>query len=271
MSIALLETLYHQRFEALKSTARKAFIPFTLLGWPNLPTSKRILKTMIDAKPACLELGLPFSDPVADGPVIQQAVSTVLEQGVKISDCLELIAYARSLDAEIPIGLLVYYNTVLARGVDSFFRQVKQAGVNGVLIADLPPEAAEEIWPVAQEYGIALIFIVSPLTTPERLKTILTFAGGFLYVVSRLGITGTEERYDTKLQALLSQIKEQTRLPACVGFGISTPQQAKTMLNLGADGFITGSRLLQIVEETGDDFEPALLSYLKNMVAVTQA
>jgi len=231
---------------------KKAFIPFTLLGWPDMEHSFEMIKTMIDSHVFALELGFPFSDPMSDGPVIQAAASDALNKGFTVDAGFELLKQVRQLDADIPIGLLVYYNLILAKGAEAFFSHAAQAGADSILIPDLPPELAEEVYPFAQKYGIQLIFIVAPLTSPERLHLILNYAGGFLYIVSRLGITGTEARYDDTLKTLLAMVKCHTNLPCCVGFGISTPAQAQAMIDLGADGVITGSRVIQLVEEKQD-------------------
>jgi tryptophan synthase alpha chain len=252
---------YAKAFEPLKARNQKGFIPFTLLGWKDVDTCKTILKQLVECKPVALELGLPFSDPVADGSTIQQAVTETLATGFKIAQGFELIAYARSLDADVPIGLLVYYNTVLAQGLEGFFKQAKQAGADAVLIADLPPEMAYEVKPFADLAGIELVFIVSPLTKPERIQQLATVAGAFFYVVSRLGITGSHATYDANLPATLAMLRKVSRLPLYVGFGISTPEQAKTMMNLGADGVITGSKIIELVEQGGD-----LPAYLASMV-----
>ena len=263
--VSELSNRYEKVFSALKSSGTKGFIPFTLLGWPTMAQSKQIVEQLVAAKPAALELGFPFSDPVADGSTIQQAVSETLATGFKIPQAFELVAYARTLDADIPIGLLVYYNTVLAQGLEHFFSQAKQAGVDAVLIADLPPEMAEEVKPVADAVGIALVFIVSPLTKPDRLTQLAKVAGAFFYVVSRLGITGSQAVYDENLPTLMAMLREHSTLPLYVGFGISTPEQAKTMINLGADGYITGSKIIELVREQGD-----LPAYLQAMVQVGQ-
>jgi tryptophan synthase alpha chain len=255
------------RFQALKEANKKAFIPFTLLGYPTLEDSKKILKTLVDAKPAALELGFPFSDPVADGAVIQSAVTETLANGYTLEDGFEAIAYARGLDAEIPIGVLVYYNTVLSQGEDTFFARLKEAGADACLIADLPPENAEEVKPFADAHGIELIFIVSPLTSADRFQSFAQYAGAFLYVVSRLGITGTEERYDSRLEELIARIREHTNLPLCVGFGISKPEHIEAMKALGFDGMITGSRILQVAQEESQG-GTSLQDYLASMLAV---
>lgn len=258
---------YKQRFDSLKAQGKRAFIPFTLLGWPTSGASLDIIKTMIDAGVSALELGFPFSDPVADGPVIQQAATEALTRGFRVQDGMTQLRAIRALDANIPIGLLVYYNLILAYGVEAFFHDLAQVGVDGVLIPDLPPELMDEVAPFAEANGISLIMIVSPLTSPERLGLVCQYAGGFVYVVSRLGITGVEARYDQDLLGLLDRIRQTTNLPACVGFGVSTPEQAKVMAQLGADGVITGSRVIQLVREAGPArLREVLLPYLQLMV-----
>jgi tryptophan synthase alpha chain len=259
---------FARRFAQLKTTSKKAFIPFTLLGFPTVQRACEVLKTMVDARPAALELGFPFSDPVADGPVIQAAVTEALANGYTIQDAFDGIAYARSLDGELPIGVLVYYNTVLSQGIDDFFKQLKDAGADACLIADLPPEHASEVKPFAEARGIELIFIVSPLTSEDRFDSFVEHAGAFIYVVSRLGITGTEARYDQRLPDLIQRLRQHTDLPLCVGFGISEPEHIIQMKALGFDGMITGSRLIEVAQAEGLGGQ-ALATYLAAMLAAT--
>jgi tryptophan synthase alpha chain len=256
---------FNQAFAQHKAEGRKAFIPFTLLGWPDVETSVDIIKTMIDSGVSALELGLPFSDPLADGPIIQSAAYETLKQGFKVTDAWRILERVRAYDDTIPIGLLVYYNMILAR--PKFFEEAENAGADGVLTVDLPPEMAEEI---AEKTGtLAPIFIVSPLTDENRLARITDVAGGFLYTVSRLGITGTEARYDDTLKALITRVKAHTQLPMCVGFGISTPDQAQQMLQQGADGVITGSRVIQLLQGTAGAAPSTVLTpFLQQMMAV---
>jgi tryptophan synthase alpha chain len=267
-----IDNRYDHRFAELKATGRKAFIPFTLLGWPNREACLDILRTMVESGAAALELGLPFSDPIADGPLIQSAVTETLSRGFRVQEGWELIRAVRELDSEIPIGVMGYYNQILARGAERFFQEAADAGVDGVLVADLPPECVDEIAAVARKFGIALLLMVSPLTTPERIAQILPQAGGFIYVISRLGITGVEARYDEALAGLLTALRAQSNLPFCVGFGISEPEHARKMAELGADGVITGSRIIQLVQDglkRGESFESvrqSLGAYLRSMV-----
>jgi tryptophan synthase alpha chain len=262
---------YGKRFSQLRKEGRKAFIPFTLLGWPDRKRSLEIIKGMIGSGATALELGLAFSDPIADGPTIQHAAFETLSKNFKVTDAFDLLREVRRLDAEVPIGLLLYYNIILAHGIDRFFEHAAAAGVDAVLVADLPPEVADEIAPVAKKNNVKLIFIVSPLTTSDRLELVLKHAGAFLYLVSRLGITGAHERYDTRLKQIIDKVHGSTDLPVCVGFGISTPEQAHAMLALGADGVVTGSRIIDLVGKNIDDSSlESLKSYLSSMVqAVT--
>jgi len=242
---------YEKAFAELQARREKAFIPFTLLGWPTQDACLSQIAAMVESGVTALELGIAFSDPVADGPIIQKAAFETLKQGFNVSDAFALIARVRERFPNIPIGLLVYYNLILAQGTEKFLRSCAQSGVDAILIADLPVESGSEVAPLAKQLGMELIYIVSPLTAPERLDLILSNAGGFLYLVSRLGVTGTDGRNDQKdrrLAEVISQVKRRSKLPVCAGFGISTPDNARSMFRLGADGVITGSRLIQLVE-----------------------
>jgi tryptophan synthase alpha chain len=263
---------YEQRFAELTQRKQKAFVPFTLLGWPDKDVCLESVTTMIASGASALELGLAFSDPVADGPVIQRAAHETLASGFKVEDGFSLLKQIRAVDAGIPIGLLVYYNLVLAYGVEQFFQQCRNVGVDGVLIADLPVENAGEVLPYARQNDIALIYLISPVTTESRLELICQNAGGFLYLVSRLGVTGTKERdeqTDTRLSALIAQVKERSKVPVCAGFGVSKPEHAETMLSLGADGVITGSRVIEIIRsQTGAAAQKQLGSFCREMLDV---
>ncbi|RTL37539.1 MAG: tryptophan synthase subunit alpha [Candidatus Melainabacteria bacterium] len=258
---------YERRFEKLKTENVKAFMPFTVLGWPNKEKSLAIIKTMIESGASALELGFPFSDPVADGPVIAKAAFDTLESGFKTADAFFLISEVRKIDGEIPIGILVYYNNILAFGVEAFFQQAKVAGIDGVLIADLPVESADEVLPIAKANDVDLIFIVSPVTTEERLAKIATNAGGFIYLVSRLGVTGTDKSANnlSNLKSLIGRLKSQSPLPICAGFGVSNKQTATALLEVGVDGVIVGSRVIEVVNQSGDQFSVKLAELFKDL------
>ncbi len=257
---------YARSFAQLAEAGQHALIPFTLLGWPNPETCLRSIDTFVAGGATALELGIAFSDPMADGPTIQQAAKTVLDANFGVSDALALLTRIRAKYPDIPIGLLVYYNLVLARGVARFFAEVAEAGADGVLIADLPAEMAQEVFPAAQANGVDLIGMVSPLTDETRLKQIAAVSGGFLYVVSRLGITGVEARHDQSLSGLLTLIKAHSNLPACVGFGISQPEHVTKMIGMGAKGVIVGSALIERMQATppGDSLE-TIATYLQSL------
>ncbi len=262
---------YRVRFRALQEAKKGAFMPFTVLGWPDEETSFDIIKTMIDTGASALELGIAFSDPVADGPIIQAAAHKVIESGYSVNQALNLVARVRKYDEDIPIGLLVYYNHIMAMGVEKFYARAEECGVDGVLVADLPAESSDEIVGIAAGNNISTIFIVSPLTREERLDKIVKHARGFIYLVSRLGVTGTDERdasRDSRLTALISSIKKATDLPVLAGFGISTPAHAERMMESGADGVITGSKLVDLVAKADPGkMQAELAGYLKGMVA----
>lgn len=255
---------YDNAFAKLSESNRKAFIPFTLLGWPNAEQSFAIIQAMIDGGATALELGFAFSDPVADGPIIQAAAFETIDSGFKLTDAFQLLKRVRAYDANIPIGLLIYYNTVLSQGLGNFYKSAGEAGVDSILIADLPAECAEETADAANSADIAPVFIISPLTDDVRLSAIAQVGRGYLYVVSRLGITGTHEGYDDALQSLLARARKLSALPLCVGFGVSNPEQAGKMIEIGADGVITGSRVIQLMRETKDAGQ--LRDYVKSMV-----
>lgn len=262
---------YRARFRSLQEAKKAAFMPFTVLGWPDEDTSFRIIKTMIDNGASALELGIAFSDPVADGPIIQAAAHKVIESGFTARQALDLVARVREYNADIPIGLLVYYNHIMAMGVEKFFTRADECGVDGVLVADLPAESSDEVVSISTASNIATIFIVSPMTREERLQKIVQHARGFIYLVSRLGVTGTDERdasRDSRLTALIASVKKATDLPVLAGFGISTPAHAEKMIASGADGVITGSKIIDLVSKADPaKMESELAAYLKSMLA----
>lgn len=234
----LYVTLRHKK-------GRPLFVPFVVLGDPNKKQSVQIIQTLIQNGADALELGLPFSDPPADGPVIQAADVRALQSGIKIDDCFQILEEVRSC-TDIPIGLLVYYNLVLQRGTEKFYQDCAQVGVNSVLIADLPLEHAQEVVPLARKHGVAPVFLVSELTTEERLQQIGKLADGYLYVVSYLGVTGvTNSILGENIRAVIQRIRPHTSLPLFVGFGINTAKQAEAAAEAGADGVIVGSRIVK--------------------------
>lgn len=233
-------------FNKLNSTGSKAFIPFTVLGYPDRETSLRSIEAMIENGATMLELGLPFSDPMADGPLIENAAKSVVESGFTTGDAMDLIKEIRTVHREIPIVIMSYFNLAMARGIEQFIKDLKDAGVDGITFVDLPPEEGAIAYQLAIENCIAPIMLVSPLTSEDRLNnSILGHARGYLYVVSRAGITGLSEKHDNKLQSLIAMLKENSKLPVCIGFGISKPEHVEKMLKFGADGVVVGSKLVE--------------------------
>ena len=252
---------YQTLFSALNASNNKAYMPYVMLGYPTVGASLDVAKTLLDNGAHGLEIGFPFSDPMADGIVIQEAGQKALQNGFKTPDGIAAIQQLREAYPNAPFTLMCYYNMLIAKGVDAFIENIAAAGVDGILIPDLPPEAAKEVAPACKKHGVELVLIVSSLSDDKRIDLISQYAGGFLYVVSRLGITGVEARYDDELQNLFKRIKSHSDLPAIVGFGISEPDQAKYMAENGADGVITGSRVVQMAEDL-----TALGSHTQQMV-----
>ena len=259
---------YETVFARLRQYGGKAFIPYTMLGFPNRDLCLQSIQSMIDAGAHALELGLAFSDPLADGPAIQAAAASTIESGFKTKDALNLISEIRESNPTIPITLMCYYNSVLAHGLSDFCKKASSSGVDALLVVDLPPQEAGPLAEQCKVHHLNQIFIISPLTTEQRMASIAEYASGFLYVVSRLGITGVEERYDAGLADLLEMTKRSTDLPMVVGFGVSSPEQAAKMFAIGADGVITGSKIVNImsVAEKGNSSLAELKTFVKSMV-----
>lgn len=255
-------TAYRETFASLK---RSALIPFFVLGDPNYATSLDLIKTAIDAGADILELGIPFSDPIADGPTIQKADMRALANKITPAKALDLIAEA-TRHKSIPVGLLVYYNLVVQYGHEKFFRDFKAAGGSSVLVADLSIDDADEIAPAALATGLETVFMVTPNTTDERLRRIVDMTTGFLYTVSTLGVTGARDTVSDLIGPLIRRIKAATKIPVCVGFGISNAQQARQVADAGADGIIIGSAIVKIVEQNLDN-RPKMLAEVRHFIA----
>lgn len=238
--------------EVFKSLNRAALIPFFVIGDPDAQTSLEIVKAAIDAGADILELGIPFSDPVADGPTIQKADIRALQAGMTPRKALEFIAQV-SAYKPIPIGLLVYYNLIYQYGVKAFLRDFKAAGGTSVLVADMSIDDAEEIAPLALSAGLETVFMATPNCPDERLQQIARYTTGFVYTVSLLGTTGERAGLSNLVKPLIDRLKRITTVPVCVGFGISSPAHARQVADDGADGVIIGSRIVKIIEDHAGD------------------
>jgi tryptophan synthase alpha chain len=239
---------YKQVFSELKERNKTALIPFFVLGDPDFDTSLAIIKASIDAGADILELGIPFSDPIADGPTIQKADIRAIRSGMHVANALELIRKVKE-HKDIPIGLLMYYNLVYQYGTEKFFSDFHEAGVNSVLIADLSIDDVDEIAGPAASAGLDTVFMVTPVTDPERMELIASKTTGFIYTVSVLGVTGSREKLSDTVEGLVGKLKELTNVPICVGFGISTPEHAAAVAKAGADGVIIGSKIVGLIEK----------------------
>lgn len=256
---------YNEMFNRVKEESEGAFIPFVVAGDPDFETSLEIVKTYVDNGADALEIGFPFSDPVADGPTVQDADLRALNSGMTTKRGFEFIKRIREFSS-IPIGLLVYYNLIYKMGVDEFYKNAKESGVNGVLSADLPPEEAETAVRSASKHDVDQIFMVAQTTSNERLQSISKMCSGFLYVVAVMGITGARTNLESSTVELISRVKEHSNLPLAVGFGISKPEHVRSVIDAGSDGAIVASALLNIISHNLQDKE----IMLKEMGAFAQ-
>lgn len=245
-------TTYKQVFSELAKTRTAALIPFFVAGDPDFDMSLKLVRKSIDLGADILELGIPFSDPIADGPTIQKANIRAANNGMNTKKALDFIKEVKRY-RDIPIGLLMYYNLVYQYGVEKFFRDFHRAGVNSVLIADLSIDDAGEIIAPAKQAGLDTVFMVTPNTPPARMKKIVSKTTGFIYAVSLLGVTGSRQTLSGSVEGLVSRLKKLTDVPVCVGFGISSPRHAAAVAAAGADGVIIGSRIVKVIEENLKD------------------
>ncbi|MDD1687343.1 tryptophan synthase subunit alpha [Methanoregula sp.] len=248
-----------------------AFIGFAVAGDPDEATSLRIAKALIDGGTDILELGVPFSDPVADGPMIQRADDRALAAGTTPDTIFRIVKGVRAY-SDVPIVFLTYYNIVHKRGIERFYREAREAGVDGILVADMPVEESEEVTEAAARHGIDPIFLITQTTGDDRIGKIVKKSRGYLYLVSVLGVTGVRDQVSTGAIDLLHRVRRHTDLPLALGFGISTPEHAKTCAAAGADGVIVGSAIVDIVERNLDNpgaMEQRLRNYVMRMKQAT--
>jgi tryptophan synthase alpha chain len=246
-------------FARCAEEGRAAFIPFLMAGDPSLSATAGQLAALAAGGADIIELGVPFSDPIADGPVNQRAAMRALAAGTRLSGILELIARHRD-QLGVPIVLFTYYNPVYARGLERFAEQAAASGVDGVLCVDLPPEEAEgDLVPVLRERGVDTIFLLAPTSTRDRIARVAAASSGFVYYVSRTGTTGERSSLPPDLMRELKRLRRRLDLPLAVGFGISSPAQVAAVSEV-ADGVVVGSALVRLVEQMGEDPDlPAML------------
>jgi len=240
----------------------KAFIGFVTGGDPNIEKTKEFILEMIKAGADLIEIGIPFSDPIAEGPVIQAADNRALASGTTVEKIFTLVAELRK-ETNIPLVFLTYINPVFHYTYDAFFKRCKETGLDGIIIPDLPFEEQAPVRETAIKYGIDLISLIAP-TSEERIKEIAKNATGFIYLVSSMGVTGIRSEITTDLSSITAAIKSVTSIPVAIGFGIHTPSQAKEMARI-ADGVIVGSAIVKIIAQYGENAAQHVYRYVKEM------
>ncbi|MBV7377763.1 tryptophan synthase subunit alpha [Maritimibacter dapengensis] len=250
------------KFEALRAEGKKAFVAYLMAGDPDVETSLAVMKGMPEAGVDIIELGVPFTDPMADGPTIQLAGQRALEGGMTLQKTLDMATEFRKGDDTTPIVLMGYYNPIYSRGVETFLQDAQAAGIDGLIVVDLPPEEDDELCIPAQKAGLNFIRLATPTTDDRRLPKVLTNTSGFVYYVSITGITGAAEAQAADVAPEVSRMKAQTDLPIIVGFGVKTPEAAEGIAGV-ADGTVVGSA---IVERIGKGQSPdEVLAFVKTL------
>ena len=240
----------------------KAFIPFITCGDPDLQTTAKVVREAVRNGADLIELGIPFSDPTAEGPVIQEANLRALQGGVTTDKIFDLVRELRT-DVTVPMVFMTYANVVFSYGAEKFISTCKEIGIDGLILPDLPFEEKEEFLPLCEEYGVDLISLIAP-TSENRIAMIAKEAKGFIYLVSSLGVTGVRSEIKTDLQSIVNVIRANTDTPVAIGFGISKPEQAAKMAGI-SDGAIVGSAIIKILAEHGRDAAPYVGEYVKSM------
>ncbi len=242
--------------------AGKAFIPFLTCGDPDLETTEKLIGAMAEAGADLIELGIPFSDPTAEGPVIQDANLRALSAGTTTDKIFDMVRRVRKT-VSIPMVFMTYANVIFSYGADRFLQTTAEIGMNGIIVPDVPFEEKQEFEPLCQKYGLAQISMIAP-TSHDRIRAIAEQANGFLYCVSSLGVTGTRSSITTDIGAMVKLVKEVKDIPCAVGFGISTPEQAESMCRQ-ADGAIVGSAIVKLIAQYGRDSVQPVADYVRSM------
>jgi len=241
---------------------KKAFIPFVTAGDPSLEITEQLIIKMEEAGADLIEIGIPFSDPVAEGIVIQQADERALKAGTTTDKIFQMVERVRR-KTDVPLAFMTYINPIYAYGIERFFKNCHEFGIDAIIVPDLPFEEKNEIKPLCNKYGVDLISLIAP-TSHERIKMIAKEADGFVYCVSSIGVTGVRNEIKTDLKGMIKLVKEAKNIPCAIGFGISTPEQAKEMSNY-ADGVIVGSAIVKIVAQYGENCVEHVFEYVKKM------
>ncbi len=243
---------------------KKAFIPYITAGYPDLASTEKYIQVMAEEGASLIEIGIPFSDPTAEGPVIQHAIETALKAGLRTDDVFAMVERLQE-KIDIPLVFMTYANIVFGYGPDKFMRRCQEVGIQGLILPDVPYEEKGELLPYSQKYDVALISLVAP-TSHDRIHKIAKEAEGFLYVVSSLGVTGTRQSIQTDLDAMVQAIRQANPdIPAAIGFGVSNPSQAKEMADL-SDGVIIGSAIIKLIDQYQDQAEQPIRDFTRSIV-----
>ena len=258
------------RFQELKAAGKTAFIPYITAGDPTLEQTEKIVYALEKAGADIIEFGVPFSDPIGDGPVNQEAALRALKHHVTLRDVLALIKKIRG-QSQVAVLIFTYYNPVLAYGIDAFARDAAAAGADGVLCVDLPPEEADEYKAALDANGLRTVFLLSPTSTDDRIKLIAKQSTGFIYYVSRLGVTGEQTELAADLDQAVANVQKHTETPVAVGFGISTPEQARSVATM-AQGVVVGSAIVRLIGQLGDQPDTAekVGAFVKSLADATK-
>lgn len=258
-------TSVSERFKSLRDAGKCALIPFITAGDPDLATTARALRILDESGADLIELGVPYSDPLADGPTIQAAATRALQKGVKLDDVLAIVKDVSS-ELKSPIVLFTYYNPIFYRGVELFLKQIVAAGVKGLVVPDLPLEEAETLIKPASKMGIEVILLVAPTSPKERIEAIATRSRGFIYLISVTGVTGMRSQIGTRVEDLLKSLRDLSNQPIGVGFGISSPSQALKVKQWGADAVIVGSAFVKrLAENSPEDGLAAIAEFCQSL------
>lgn len=260
------ETRLKKRFDTLKKEGRSAFVTFVSAGDPDLETSAKLIGGMAGAGADVLEIGMPFSDPMADGPAIQLGSQRALAAGMTLKGVLAMVREFRKADNVTPIVLMGYFNPIYSYGVDKFVVDAKDAGVDGFIIVDLPPEEEKEFAIPAQQAGLDFIYLTTPTADDARLEKITSKGSGFIYYVSITGVTGTASAQLSDVDAAVQRIRKTTDLPVAIGFGINTPEQAKEMAAI-SDAAVVGSAIVKKIAENLDENGKAKEELVDNVLS----
>ena len=254
-----------ERISAAFKKGHPAFMPYSVMGYPTREGGLAVIKSLVEAGADLLELGIPFSDPLADGPTIQVATQKSLENGTTLRDCVEMTRELRAQGVDTPALMMGYINPMLAYGLEQFMADAADAGVDGFIVPDLPPDEAEEFGQLCKQHGLALVFLLAPTSTPERIRLVAEKSKGFIYLVSLTGVTGARNQLPPNLAEFVARVRAQTDTPLAVGFGIGNGPQARAVAEL-ADGVIVGSALVKLAAESVEDVS-ALAAELREALA----